>query len=140
MPAHTVPLKPSHSAQSLPLSLSSPGPQKPGLIHSLSDASISLSPLPDLNANDTASRIDSEELPAPVPPDRENSFEDLEQYMTQLDWASACADDTVSDMTFDLTHCDMEASVQELEERALKEHLKSTVKDIHNAIGKQTRV
>lgn len=55
--------------------------------------------------------------------------------MTQLDWASACADDTVSDMTFDLSHSDMDAHIQDLEERALKEHLKATVKDIHNAIG-----
>lgn len=59
--------------------------------------------------------------------------------MTQLDWASACADDTVSDVTFDLTHGDdMETHIQDLEARALKEHLKATVKDIHNAIGKQT--
>lgn len=80
--------------------------------------------------------MDLEELPT-VPPDRENSFEDLEQYMTQLDWASACADDTVSDMAFELTQSDMQSHIQDLEERALKEHLKATVKDIHNAIGKQ---
>ncbi|XP_060779710.1 VPS9 domain-containing protein 1 isoform X2 [Neoarius graeffei] len=136
IPGHSVSLKPSHSAQSLLLPQSPPSQLKPGLIHSLSDASISLSPLPDLNANDTASKIGSEELPTPVPPDRENSFEDLEQYMTQLDWASACADDTVSDMTFDMSHSDVEAHIQEVEERALKEHLKVIVKDIHNAIDR----
>lgn len=136
MPSHTVPLKPSRSAQSLLLQLSPQSPRKSGLIHSLSDASISLSPFPDLNANNTASKLDSEELPTPVPPDRENSFEDLEHYMTQLDWASACVDDTVSDMTFDMSHIDMDSHIQDLEERALKAHLKATVKDIHNAIGK----
>lgn len=137
-PGHSVHLKLSHSAQNLLLPPSPPSLRKPGLSHSLSDASISLSPLPDLNANNTASKMDSEELLTPVPPDRENSFEDLEQYMTQLGWVSACAEDTVSDLTFDLTHSDMDAHVQDLEERALKEHLKATVKDIHNAIGKQT--
>ncbi|KAM9481090.1 VPS9 domain-containing protein 1 isoform 2-T3 [Clarias gariepinus] len=136
LPGHSVRLKPSRSAQSLVIPQSPPSQLKSGLIHSLSDASISLSPLPDLNANNTACKIDSEELPTPVPPDRENSFEDLEQYMTQLDWASACAEDTVSDMTFDLTHSDMEPHIQHLEERALKEHLKATVKDIHNAIDR----
>lgn len=60
--------------------------------------------------------------------------------MTQLDWASVCTDDTTSDMTFDLTHSDMDAHIQALEERALKEHLKATVKDIHNAIGKLTHM
>ncbi|KAB5574797.1 hypothetical protein PHYPO_G00213280 [Pangasianodon hypophthalmus] len=136
MPGHSMPLKPSYSAQSLLLPQSPPRQLKPGLIHSLSDASISLSPLPDLNANNTASKIDAEEFPTPVPPDRENSFEDLEQYMTQLDWASACTEDTVSDETFDLTRSDKEAHIQDLEERALKEHLKATVKDIHNAIDR----
>ncbi|XP_046720609.1 VPS9 domain-containing protein 1 isoform X3 [Silurus meridionalis] len=135
-PGHAVPLKPSHSAQSLLLPQSPPCQLKPSLSHSLSDASISLSPLPDLNANNAASKIDSEVLPTPVPPDRENSFEDLEQYMAQLDWASACTGDTLSDMTFDMTHSDMEAHLQDLEERALKEHLKATVKDIHNAIDR----
>ncbi|XP_053478827.1 VPS9 domain-containing protein 1 isoform X2 [Ictalurus furcatus] len=135
-PGHSVHLKLSHSAQNLLLPQSPPSLRKPGLSHSLSDASISLSPLPDLNANNTASKMDSEELLTPVPPDRENSFEDLEQYMTQLGWASACAEDTVSDLTFDLTHSDMDAHVQDLEERALKEHLKATVKDIHNAIDR----
>ncbi|XP_058244360.1 VPS9 domain-containing protein 1 isoform X2 [Hemibagrus wyckioides] len=134
-PGHSVSLKPSHSAQSLLLPHSPPSQLKSGLIHSLSDASISLSPLPDLNANNAASKMDSEELPT-VPPDRENSFEDLEQYMTQLDWASAYADDTVSDMAFELTQSDMDSHIQDLEERALKEHLKATVKDIHNAIDR----
>lgn len=74
--------------------------------------------------------------------DRENSFEDLEQFLTQLDWAPVhgSADDTGSDS--ELT-CNTliqpgqdETNIQELEMRALREHLKAIVKDIHIAIGK----
>lgn len=73
--------------------------------------------------------------------ERENSFEDLEQFLTQLDWAPPHGgmDDTCSDS--ELT-CDSsvqadqdDTHVSELETRALKEHLKATVKDIHIAIG-----
>ncbi len=74
---------------------------------------------------------------------RENSFEDLEQFLTQLDWAPphGSTDDTGSDL--ELT-CDPsmqpeqdEGSIQELEMRALTEHLKAIVKDIHIAIGER---
>uniref|UniRef100_A0A669AXJ2 VPS9 domain containing 1 n=1 Tax=Oreochromis niloticus TaxID=8128 RepID=A0A669AXJ2_ORENI len=72
--------------------------------------------------------------------DRENSFEDLEQFVTQMDWVPppSSTDDTASDS--DLV-CDFsvplerdESHVQELEKRAVKEHLKAVVKDIHIAI------
>ncbi|XP_062860293.1 VPS9 domain-containing protein 1 [Trichomycterus rosablanca] len=137
MPVHSMTLKASHSAQSLLLPHSPHSQRKPGLVHSLSDASISLSSLPDLNANDTACKIDTEEFPIPVPPDRENSFEDLEQFLTQHDWTSASgADEMISDTTFDSTHGDFDCHIEDLEERALKEHLKVIVKDIHNAIDR----
>ncbi|KAL0167823.1 hypothetical protein M9458_036045, partial [Cirrhinus mrigala] len=71
-------------------------PLNSAMTHSLSDASISLSPSHDLNANDTKSEID---------PGEENSFEDLEKFLTQLDWVpSHGGDDTDSDVTFDVTH------------------------------------
>ncbi|KAK1785023.1 hypothetical protein P4O66_018194 [Electrophorus voltai] len=130
-----VSLKLSRSAQSL--AGSSPDVQvQPGLAHSLSDASLSLSMLHDLNADD-APEMDSEQIQTPTPPDRENSFEDLEQFLTQMDWVPAPGgDDTASDMTFDSTHGDLEAHIQDLEERALKEHLKAIVKDVHDAIDR----
>lgn len=78
--------------------------------------------------------------------DRENSFEDLEQFLTQLDWAPphSSTDDTSSDS--ELT-CDSsmqpeqdEGHFSELETRALKEHLKAVVKDVHIAIGERVCV
>lgn len=136
---HSVSLKPSRSAQTLLLPDSPKVQLRPGLIHSLSDASISLSLLQDLNANDTEPELDSDEPPTPAPPDRENSFEDLEQFLTQLDWVPAnSADDAVSDVTCDSANADLD--IQDLEERALKEHLKAIVKDIHNAIGERACV
>ncbi|XP_005937500.1 VPS9 domain-containing protein 1 [Haplochromis burtoni] len=72
--------------------------------------------------------------------DRENSFEDLEQFVTQMDWVQppSSTDDTASDSD---SVCDFsvpleqdESHVQELEKRALKEHLKAVVKDVHIAI------
>ncbi|XP_069384587.1 VPS9 domain-containing protein 1 isoform X2 [Paralichthys olivaceus] len=69
--------------------------------------------------------------------DRENSFEDLEQFLTQLDWAppndSAVDAGSDSELTCD-TSTLSEGHVQEQEMRAMKEHLKATVKDIHIAI------
>ncbi|XP_036441096.1 VPS9 domain-containing protein 1 [Colossoma macropomum] len=137
LPGCSVSLKPSRSAQSLLLTDSPKGQLKSGLVHSLSDASISLSLVHDLNATDTGPELDSEEPMTPAPPDRENSFEDLEQFLNQLDWIpSHSADDTASDVTCDSTHGDLEVHIQDLEERALKEHLKAIIKDIHNAIDR----
>lgn len=135
-PGHSLSLKPSRSAHSLLLSdcpISSQHQQSPfksALTHSLSDASISLSPSHDLNANDTKSEADPDDSSSLLTTDRENSFEDLEKFLTQLDWVpSHSGDDTDPDVTF-------ESHIHDLEERALKEHLKAIVKDIHNAIGK----
>ncbi|KAI7802531.1 VPS9 domain-containing protein 1 isoform X2 [Triplophysa rosa] len=143
MPARSPTLKPSRSAQSLLLSDSPMSPQqqqsplKSTLTHSLSDASISFSPSCDHNANDMKSETDPDEPSSLVATDRENSFEDLEKFLTQLDWVpSHSSDDTDSDVTFDSTHVEVESHIQDLEERALKEHLKSIVKDIHNAIDR----
>ncbi|XP_055365554.1 VPS9 domain-containing protein 1 isoform X2 [Betta splendens] len=80
---------------------------------------------------------DLEEPPTEVTVDRENSFEDLEQFLTQLDWAPphSSTDDTGSDTetTCDASSLD-ESHIREMEMRALKEHLKSIVKDIHIAV------
>uniref|UniRef100_A0A8C4HE15 VPS9 domain containing 1 n=1 Tax=Dicentrarchus labrax TaxID=13489 RepID=A0A8C4HE15_DICLA len=101
------------------------------------DSSPSLSH--DLHAN--YDDEDGDEPHTQVTVDRENSFEDLEQFLTQLDWAPphGSADDTGSDLD---TTCDPlmqpeqeEGNIQELEIRALTEHLKAVVKDIHIAIG-----
>ncbi|XP_026143081.1 VPS9 domain-containing protein 1-like isoform X1 [Carassius auratus] len=140
-PGRSLPLKPSHSAQSLLLSDSFISPQqsplKSAMTHSLSDASISLSPSHDLNANDTQSETDPDESSTLVSTDRENSFEDLEKFLTQLDWVSShSGDDMDSDVTFDTTRVDLKYHINHLEERALKEHLKAIVKDIHNAIDR----
>lgn len=73
--------------------------------------------------------------------DRENSFEDLEQFLTQLDWAPPQESTENTDSHSEL-HCDSplpleqdEVQIQELELRALTEHLKAIVKEIHVAIG-----
>lgn len=70
--------------------------------------------------------------------DRENSFEDLEQFLTQLDWAplNISTDDTGSDSETTCDHSILDENhIQELEIRALKEHLKAINKDIHIALG-----
>lgn len=92
-------------------------------------------------SHDLHTNYDDEEAEDPYTQgsvDRENSFEDLEQFLTQLDWAPPhiSADDAGSDSetAFDASVLD-ESHIQELEMRALKEHLKATVKDIHIAIG-----
>ncbi|XP_022624252.1 VPS9 domain-containing protein 1 [Seriola dumerili] len=103
--------------------------------------SLSLSPSlsHDLNTNydDEEEEEEGEEPHTQVTVDRENSFEDLEQFLTQLDLAPPhdSTDDTGSDA--ELT-CDTsmlkEGHIQELEMRAMKEHLKAIVKDVHIAI------
>lgn len=143
VPERSLPLKPSRSAQSLVLFDSHISPQQQqnplssALTHSISDASISLSPSHDINSSNTKSETDLDESSTLVSSDRENSFEDLEKFLTQLDWVSShSGDDTDSDVAFDTTHVELHSHVHDLEERALKEHLKAIVKDIHNAIGK----
>ncbi|CAJ1057018.1 VPS9 domain-containing protein 1 isoform X1 [Xyrichtys novacula] len=81
-----------------------------------------------------------EEPHAQAPINRENSFEDLEQFLTQLDWAEPTdsIDVTGSDLeqaSDPITHLERgEGDFKELELRALTEHLKIIVKDIHIAI------
>ncbi|XP_021323317.1 VPS9 domain-containing protein 1 isoform X3 [Danio rerio] len=123
---------PDHPVMKLLKRLQYRSPFKSALTHSLSDASISLSPSRDLNANDTKSEADPDDSSSLLTTDRENSFEDLEKFLTQLDWVpshSGDDDDTDPDVTF-------ESQIHDLEERALKEHLKAIVKDIHNAIDR----
>ncbi|KAG7522976.1 hypothetical protein JOB18_035185 [Solea senegalensis] len=99
-----------------------------------SSVGIGYSPLPshDLHTH-CDDEEEGEEPHTQVTVDRENSFEDLEQFLTHLDWIPA--DDTCSDLevTSDPTMLN-EEHVQELEMRALKEHLKVVVKDVHIAI------
>ncbi|XP_044212752.1 VPS9 domain-containing protein 1 isoform X2 [Thunnus albacares] len=135
-----VPLRPSRSTHNL---LHPETQRKPtttagssvGAQSFSTDCSLSPSPSHDFNTN-----YDNEEGEEQVTVDRENSFEDLEQFLTQLDWAPPHGnmDDTCSDS--ELT-CDSsmqpeqdEGHISELEARAMKEHLKAVVKDIHIAI------
>ncbi|XP_042268025.1 VPS9 domain-containing protein 1 isoform X2 [Thunnus maccoyii] len=135
-----VPLRPSRSTHNL---LHPETQRKPtttagssvGAQSFSTDCSLSPSPSHDFNTN-----YDNEEGEEQVTVDRENSFEDLEQFLTQLDWAPPHGnmDDTCSDS--ELT-CDSsmqpeqdEGHISELEGRAMKEHLKAVVKDIHIAI------
>uniref|UniRef100_A0A673YSM7 VPS9 domain containing 1 n=1 Tax=Salmo trutta TaxID=8032 RepID=A0A673YSM7_SALTR len=121
-----LPMKPSHSAQSLLMSDSHQNASKSEVGHSMSsDASLNISFSHDHIANE-------EDGDGPHTLDRENSFEDLEQFLTQLDWAPSHGD---PDVTFEQSQLDQEESlVQDLEMRDLKEHLKAIVKDIHIAI------
>ncbi|CAG5958376.1 unnamed protein product [Menidia menidia] len=140
-----MPLRPSHSIHNLlhPESYRKPirtaGSSVGGQSFS-TDSSLSPSCSHDLHTNYYDEDVDVEEPHTQVTVDRENSFEDLEQFLTQLDWAPglSCTEDTVSeselacDPSTRLEHD--EGHIQELETRALKEHLKAVVKDIHIAI------
>uniref|UniRef100_A0A8C7JXY8 VPS9 domain containing 1 n=1 Tax=Oncorhynchus kisutch TaxID=8019 RepID=A0A8C7JXY8_ONCKI len=115
-----------NSAQSLLMSDSHQNVSKSEVGHSMSsDASLNISFSHDHIANE-------EDSDWPHTLDRENSFEDLEQFLTQLDWAPSHGD---PDVTFEQSQLDQEEPlVQDLEMRDLKEHLKAIVKDIHIAI------
>ncbi|XP_037538604.1 VPS9 domain-containing protein 1 [Nematolebias whitei] len=98
----------------------------------------SLSPLRFHNTNFDDEDVDAEEPPTQDTVDRENSFEDLEQFLSQMDWVPPHNSTNDSTLDSELT-CDPsmeldESHMDELEMRALKEHLKSIVKDIHIAI------
>nr|XP_020468347.1 VPS9 domain-containing protein 1 [Monopterus albus] len=131
-------LRPSHSTHNL---LHSETQRKPIRTVSTSSQSFSTySSLSSLVSHNLHTKHNNEEGEEPHPlvtVDRENSFEDLEQFLTQLDWASAhdSTDDTISNSELP---CDPlildEGHIQELEMRVLKEHLKAIVKDIHIAI------
>ena len=126
-------LKPSRSAQNL---LSPEPHQKSG-----SDYNTSLSFSNEHNASEE--ELDSAGPASPGTDhcvDRENSFEDLEQFLTPLDWAPPHGNARVdSDLTFEAStqiEPESESLIHGMEVRALKEHLKDIVKDIHIAIGK----
>ncbi|XP_039989025.1 VPS9 domain-containing protein 1 isoform X2 [Xiphias gladius] len=134
-------LKPSCSTQNL---LHPETQRKPTSAVSSSIGSQSFSTdfssLPHSISHDLHTYYDDEEGEEPhiqVTVDRENSFEDLEQFLTQLDWAppASSTDDTGSDSEHTCeTSVLNEGHIQELEMKALKEHLKAIVKDIHIAI------
>lgn len=78
----------------------------------------SLSPL---RSHDLTAHYEEEEEDEDPEVEQENSFEDLERFVSQLDWTS----ELTSDPSMEL---------EELELRALKEHLKAVVKDVHIAV------
>ncbi|KAM9351880.1 VPS9 domain-containing protein 1 [Symphorus nematophorus] len=136
-----LPLRPSRSTHNLlhPETQRKPNRTVGG---SIGGQSFSTSSSPSLS-HDLHTNYDNEEGEEPhsqVLVDRENSFEDLEQFLTQLDWAPphGSTDDTGSDLelTCDASmHAEQdEGNFQEMEIRALTEHLKAVVKDIHIAI------
>uniref|UniRef100_A0A3P8S7S9 VPS9 domain containing 1 n=1 Tax=Amphiprion percula TaxID=161767 RepID=A0A3P8S7S9_AMPPE len=126
-----MPLRPSRSIHNL----LRPETQRKPISSFSTDSSLSPSHSHELNTN--CDEEEAEEPQTQPTVDRENSFEDLEQFLTQLDWAPphSGTDETGSDSepTGDPSTQD-ESHVQELENKALKEHLKAIVKDIHIAI------
>uniref|UniRef100_UPI003AAB380B VPS9 domain-containing protein 1 n=1 Tax=Centroberyx gerrardi TaxID=166262 RepID=UPI003AAB380B len=138
-----LPLRASRSTQSLlhPETQKKPSRTGGGIVGSQSFSSDpSFSPSLSHDRNTNYEEEEGEEPRTLVTVDRENSFEDLEQFLTQLDWAPPHGDrddaGSDSDLTFDPSMQPErdESRVQELEMRALKEHLKAIVKDIHIAI------
>ncbi|XP_049928591.1 VPS9 domain-containing protein 1 [Epinephelus moara] len=135
------PLRPSRSTHNLINPETQKKPTRGSSVGGQSfSTSSSLSPSLSHDLHTSYDDEEGEEPHTQVTVDRENSFEDLEQFLTQLDWAPVhgSADDTGSDS--ELT-CNTliqpgqdETNVQELEMRALREHLKAIVKDIHIAI------
>ena len=74
----------------------------------------------------------------PLLVDRENSFEDLEQFLNQLEWEPSHDNSNFNDrLTFEpsVQPLQEESREQELELKGLREHLKAIVKDIHISIG-----
>ncbi|KAM4734793.1 VPS9 domain-containing protein 1 isoform 1-T1 [Anableps anableps] len=112
-------LRPSRSVHSL---LPPESRRKPTRTSSLS-ADASLSSSQDLHSHD-----EEEDGEAEVTMERESSFEDLEQVLSQMDWTPP-----ISSLETELTF-DPSMELEELELRALKEHLKTIVKDVHIAV------
>ncbi|XP_072291109.1 VPS9 domain-containing protein 1 [Eucyclogobius newberryi] len=127
-------LRPSLSSQNL---LQPDTPRRPERRMSNSVCSHSFSTETSLSPShfqDHNLHSDHEEVETSI--DRENSFEDLEQFLTQLDWVPPqdCTDDyrfNPERLSAQLEPSDVHT--QEMEMRALKDHLKATVKDIHVA-------
>ncbi|XP_031420990.1 VPS9 domain-containing protein 1 isoform X2 [Clupea harengus] len=123
-----IPIKPSRSAYSLLLHPDGSHGNNPGMARSLSDMSLSH----DHSSHDQSSHYEETDGEDHALPDHENSFEDLTQFLTQMDWGQR----TDLDLTSDHMQVEVESHIQHQEERALKEHLKTIVKDIHNAIDR----
>lgn len=96
--------------------------------------------------NNYSEDSEGEELHTQVTVYRENSFEDLEQFLFQLDWVPpvGATEEPASDSELSRDRSSQpeqdEGYIQGLEMRALKEHLKDIVKDIHIAIGEYRAV
>ena len=74
----------------------------------------------------------------PLLVDRENSFEDLEQFLDQLEWEPSHDNSGLNaELTFDPSVQPLREESRELEVKALREHLKAIVKDIHISIGER---
>ncbi|XP_041795054.1 VPS9 domain-containing protein 1 [Chelmon rostratus] len=135
-----LPLRPSRSTQNLrhPETQGKPARTVGSSVggHSCSTGS-SPSLFHDLPANNDDE--DGEEPHTQATMDQENSFEDLEEFLTQLDWTPphGTADEPSSDLELSgdssMQAEQDEGSIQELEMRALREHMKAIVKDIHIA-------
>ncbi|XP_067358482.1 VPS9 domain-containing protein 1 isoform X1 [Channa argus] len=132
--SHALPLRASCSTHNL---LHLETQRKPSKTVSSCDQSFSTDSSLSHDLHTNYDYVDVEEPHMEVTVDLENSFEDLEQFLTQLDWAppDGSTDNTGSDSE---TTCDPlildESHIQGLELRALKEHLKAIVKDIHIAV------
>ncbi|XP_070827959.1 VPS9 domain-containing protein 1 isoform X1 [Chaetodon trifascialis] len=136
-----LPLRPSHSTQNLCHPEAQRKPTRT-VGSSVGGHSFSTGSSPSLSHDLHTSNDDEdrEEPHAQVTMDKENSFEDLEEFLTQLDWTPphGTTDEPSSDLELS---CDSstqaeqdEGNVQEMEMRALREHMKAVVKDIHIAI------
>ncbi|XP_036391622.1 VPS9 domain-containing protein 1-like [Megalops cyprinoides] len=124
-PSPPRPIKPSRSAHSLGPDPPTPPRPRPRLPHSQSEASLGDGVARDLNANEE-DPAPASEAPPPARP-RDGSFEDLERYLATPDLSPA--PDSAPEGEAD-------AHLLSLEERALKEHLRTIVKDVHNAIDR----
>uniref|UniRef100_A0A3B3DUS1 VPS9 domain containing 1 n=1 Tax=Oryzias melastigma TaxID=30732 RepID=A0A3B3DUS1_ORYME len=137
------PLRPSRSVHSL---LHAESIRNPGRTSGCGVGGQSFrvdSALPSSHSHDLLNNYEDsegEELHTRMTVERENSFEDLEQFLFQLDWVPpvGTTEELASDSELvqdrSVPPEQDEGYVQGLEMRALKEHLKDIVKDIHIAI------
>ncbi|XP_061878370.1 VPS9 domain-containing protein 1 isoform X1 [Entelurus aequoreus] len=134
---------PTSSALAVRPSDSSNNPVHPGSTPSsnqgfTSDSLLSPSLSHDVNITDDVE--EGKERHLYMTKELDNSFEDLEQFLSEIDWDQL--DSSTKDSCFDPELSGDKATCQELEEetfsdlemRALKQHLKAIVKDIHIAI------
>ncbi|KAM9854332.1 VPS9 domain-containing protein 1 [Aulostomus maculatus] len=134
-----LPLRASHSTHNL-LRPETQRRSTRSLSTSVGGQSFSTDPSLSHDLNTNYDDDEGEDLHTHSSVDHENSFEDLEQFLSQLDWAPphSSIDDTGSDteLTFDpAMQLELDGdNISELEMRAIKEHLKTIVKDIHIAI------